>query len=40
MDVGISDGRVLQVDARPSSRFTVIWQQESFPYTIKSDTGP
>lgn len=29
-----------QVDTRPTSRFTVIWQQESFPYTIKSVTGP
>ncbi|GAA2891619.1 hypothetical protein GCM10011428_00100 [Streptomyces violaceus] len=35
-----SDGRVPQVDTRPTSRFTVIWQQESFPYTIKSVTGP
>ncbi|MBZ9645238.1 hypothetical protein [Streptomyces sp. PSKA30] len=35
-----SDGRVPQVDTRPTSRFTVIWQQESFPYTIKSVAGP
>jgi hypothetical protein len=35
-----SDGRVPQVDTRPTSRFTVIWQQESFPYTIKSVIGP
>ncbi|MET9759440.1 hypothetical protein ABZ016_10330 [Streptomyces sp. NPDC006372] len=35
-----SDGRVPQADARPTSRFTVIWQQETFPYTIKSVTGP
>ncbi|MEU8028666.1 hypothetical protein AB0C13_08480 [Streptomyces sp. NPDC049099] len=35
-----SDGRVPQVDARPSSRFTVIWQQETYPYTIKSVAGP
>ncbi|MFI9250405.1 hypothetical protein [Streptomyces sp. NPDC053069] len=35
-----SDGRVPQVDARPSSRFTVIWQQETYPYTIKSVVGP
>lgn len=35
-----SDGRVPQVGTRPTSRFTVIWQQESFPYTIKSVTGP
>ncbi|MGQ4388550.1 hypothetical protein [Streptomyces sp. SAS_270] len=35
-----SDGKVPQVDTRPTSRFTVIWQQESFPYTIKSVTGP
>ncbi|MGW3513476.1 hypothetical protein [Streptomyces sp. NPDC000994] len=35
-----SDGRVPQVGARPISRFTVIWQQESFPYTIKSVAGP
>ncbi|QEV30464.1 hypothetical protein CP976_23295 [Streptomyces coeruleorubidus] len=35
-----SDGRVPQVGTRPVSRFTVIWQQESFPYTIKSVTGP
>ncbi|OEJ48661.1 hypothetical protein AR457_02485 [Streptomyces agglomeratus] len=35
-----SDGRVAQVDARPTARFTVIWQQASHPYTIKSVTGP
>ncbi|GGS85622.1 hypothetical protein GCM10010254_01680 [Streptomyces chromofuscus] len=35
-----SDGRVPQVGARPSSRFTVVWQQESHPYTIKSVAGP
>lgn len=35
-----SDGRVPQVDTRPSAKFTVIWEQESFPYTIKSMTGP
>ncbi|MFI8889110.1 hypothetical protein [Streptomyces paradoxus] len=35
-----SDGRVPQVDARPGSLFTVIWQQETFPYTIRSVTGP
>ncbi|MGP4085379.1 hypothetical protein [Streptomyces sp. KR55] len=35
-----SDGRVPQVDARPSSRFTVIWQQATHPYAIKSVTGP
>ena len=35
-----SDGKVPQVDTRPTARFTVIWQQESFPYTIKSVTGP
>lgn len=36
----MSDGRVPQVDTRPTARFTVIWQQESFPYTIKSVSGP
>ncbi|MEU8849827.1 hypothetical protein AB0C70_27195 [Streptomyces sp. NPDC048564] len=35
-----SDGRVPQVDARPSSRFTVIWQQATHPGTIRSVTGP
>ncbi|UXY28826.1 hypothetical protein [Streptomyces sp. HUAS TT20] len=35
-----SDGRVPQVDTAPSARFTVVWQQESFPYPIKSVTGP
>ncbi|GAA3300050.1 hypothetical protein GCM10020295_39820 [Streptomyces cinereospinus] len=35
-----SDGRVPQVGASPSYRFTVVWQQESFPYTIKSVAGP
>ena len=33
------DGRVPQIDVRPSSRFTVIWQQETFPSTIKAVTG-
>lgn len=31
-----SDGRVPQVAARQASQFTVVWQQESYPYTIKS----
>jgi hypothetical protein len=35
-----SDGRVPQVDARPSSRFTMIWQRATHPGTIKSVTGP
>ncbi|MEU6682936.1 hypothetical protein [Streptomyces sp. NPDC046832] len=35
-----SDGRVPQVDARPSAVFTVIRQQESFPHAIRSVTGP
>ncbi|MFG2121962.1 hypothetical protein [Streptomyces sp. NPDC048710] len=35
-----SDGRVPQVDTAPSARFTVVWQQESFPYPIRSVTGP
>ncbi|WP_236053269.1 MULTISPECIES: hypothetical protein [Streptomyces] len=35
-----SNGRVPRVDTRPASRFTVVWQQESFPYTIRSVTGP
>ncbi|MGW2096483.1 hypothetical protein ACWCPX_01990 [Streptomyces olivaceoviridis] len=35
-----SDGRVPRVGTRPTARFTVVWQQESFPYTIKSVTGP
>ncbi|MER6679276.1 hypothetical protein [Streptomyces olivaceoviridis] len=35
-----SDGRVPQVGTRPTAWFTVVWQQESFPYTIKSVTGP
>ncbi|MGW5492838.1 hypothetical protein [Streptomyces olivaceoviridis] len=35
-----SDGRVPRVDTRPTAWFTVVWQQESFPYTIKSVTGP
>ncbi|WP_255949358.1 hypothetical protein [Streptomyces odontomachi] len=35
-----SDGRVPQVGAGPTAGFTVIWQQESFPYTIKSVDGP
>lgn len=35
-----SDGWVPQADARPNSRFTVLWQQETFPHTIKSVTGP
>ncbi|MGW2701561.1 hypothetical protein [Streptomyces sp. NPDC001340] len=34
-----SDGRVPQVDTAPSARFTVVWQQESFPYPIKSVTS-
>ncbi|MEV3853955.1 hypothetical protein AB0J38_06465 [Streptomyces sp. NPDC050095] len=35
-----SDGRVPQVAARPAALFTVDWQQESYPYTIKSVQGP
>lgn len=36
-----SDGRVPQVAASPTSQFTVVWQQESYPYTIKSvDVSP
>ncbi|MEV0180471.1 hypothetical protein AB0I54_14390 [Streptomyces sp. NPDC050625] len=35
-----SDGRVPQVDTRPTARFAAIWQQASNPYTIKSVTGP
>ncbi|MFF4571350.1 hypothetical protein [Streptomyces sp. NPDC001410] len=34
-----SDGRVPQVDTAPSARFTVVWQQESYPYPIKSVTS-
>ncbi|MFJ9865235.1 hypothetical protein [Streptomyces sp. NPDC101165] len=34
-----SDGRVPQVGTAPSARFTVVWQQESFPYPIRSVTG-
>ncbi|WP_225320622.1 hypothetical protein [Streptomyces luteolifulvus] len=35
-----SDGRVPQVDTRPTARFTLIWQRASHPYTIKSIAGP
>ncbi|CAM5275887.1 hypothetical protein GCM10010345_59260 [Streptomyces canarius] len=35
-----SDGRVPRVDTRPAARFRVVWQQESYPYTIRSVTGP
>jgi hypothetical protein len=35
-----SDGRVPQVDAGPTARFTVIWQRGTHPYTIRSVTGP
>ncbi|MFJ8081910.1 hypothetical protein ACIQ6Y_14990 [Streptomyces sp. NPDC096205] len=35
-----SDGRVPQVGSRPTARFTVIWQREASPYTIRSVTGP
>ncbi|MGW2746889.1 hypothetical protein [Streptomyces sp. NPDC001450] len=35
-----SDGRVPQVDTAPSARFTVVWQQESFPYPVKAAIGP
>lgn len=35
-----TDGRVPQVGAGPTGGSTVIWQQESFPYTIKSASTP
>ena len=35
-----SDGRVPQVGARPSYRFTVTWQQASPPYSIQAVAGP
>ncbi|MEV0373133.1 hypothetical protein AB0I10_25470 [Streptomyces sp. NPDC050636] len=35
-----SDGRVPQVDARPSYRFTALWQQVSYPYSINAVAGP
>ncbi|REE99006.1 hypothetical protein [Thermomonospora umbrina] len=35
-----SDGRVPQVDTRPNSRFTVVWQRTSYPYSIHATTGP
>jgi len=34
-----SDGHEPQVAAGPSSRFTVIWQQVSYPYSMWSATG-
>lgn len=34
-----SDGRSPYVDANPSSRFTVIWQKASDPYSIHAATG-
>lgn len=35
-----SDGRVPQLDTRPTARFTLVWQRATHPYTIKSVTGP
>jgi hypothetical protein len=35
-----SDGRVPRVDAGPGSLATVVRQQEPFPYTIGSVSGP
>lgn len=35
-----SDGRAASVDASPTSRFTVVWQQASHPNPIKAVTGP
>ncbi|MFI9151085.1 hypothetical protein [Streptomyces sp. NPDC053367] len=35
-----SDGGAPQAGSRPTARFTVIWQRVSYPYTIRSVTGP
>ena len=35
-----TDGSVPQVDASPTGRSTIIWQQRSHPYTIHAITGP
>ena len=34
-----SDGRVVRADSSPAGRFTVIWQQQSYPYAIRTRTG-
>lgn len=35
-----SDGRVPQVSARPTARFHLVWQQQSYPYAIRGIAGP
>lgn len=35
-----SDGRVVRVASSPLGRFSVIWQQSSYPYTIRGRFGP
>ncbi len=34
------DGRVPRVDSSPGGRFTVVWQQKSYPYQIRARIGP
>ncbi|HZO64744.1 MAG TPA: hypothetical protein VFB74_07060 [Kribbellaceae bacterium] len=34
------DGRVPRVDSSPGGRFSVIWQQKSYPYRINARIGP
>lgn len=34
-----SDGRVPRTDASPGGRFSVIWQQKSYPYQIRARIG-
>ncbi|MEV6649246.1 hypothetical protein [Streptomyces sp. NPDC051219] len=35
-----TDGRVPQVSARPTARFNLVWQAQSYPYSIYGVTGP
>jgi len=35
-----SDGRVVRVASSPLGRFSVIWQQSSYPYAIRGRFGP
>jgi hypothetical protein len=35
-----SDGRVTRTDTSPTGRFAVVWQRQSYPYTIKAAFGP
>ncbi|MEV6110449.1 hypothetical protein AB0M28_37975 [Streptomyces sp. NPDC051940] len=35
-----TDGRVPQVSARPTARFNLVWQRQSYPYSIFGAVGP